>query len=220
MFNPRLNTFDYLLVPETPAPKENSPSVDNTVKSKKALKKAMSKLVLRVDPLEKSRLVVQIGSACPDLALQAARMVEKDCAEVNLNCGCPKKFSISGGMGAALLSSPDTLVAILENLVRNLSIPVSAKIRLLHREDDPETVDVARTLELMHRIARAGASNITVHFRVRDQRPREPAHWGVIQDILKGMKATGIPLNVNGDIYTKHEMEKLKAMGTATSSAT
>lgn len=35
-----------------------------------------------------------------------------DVAGIDVNCGCPKKFSISGGMGAALLSNPDKLIAV------------------------------------------------------------------------------------------------------------
>ena len=37
---------------------------------------------------------------------------EKDCLQIDLNCGCPKKFSIAGGMGAALLETPDVLVKV------------------------------------------------------------------------------------------------------------
>lgn len=32
-----------------------------------------------------------------------------DVAAVDINMGCPKSFSISGGMGAALLSKPDLI---------------------------------------------------------------------------------------------------------------
>ena len=33
-------------------------------------------------------------------------MVEGDVAAVDVNMGCPKEFSIKGGMGAALLRQP------------------------------------------------------------------------------------------------------------------
>lgn len=33
----------------------------------------------------------------------------KDVAAVDINMGCPKSFSISGGMGAALLSKPELI---------------------------------------------------------------------------------------------------------------
>jgi tRNA-dihydrouridine synthase 2 len=69
-------------------------------------------LNLRVHPSETSKLVVQIGSADPELAVQAALVVQNDVAAVDLNCGCPKKFSVSGGMGSALLENPQLLTNV------------------------------------------------------------------------------------------------------------
>jgi hypothetical protein len=42
-------------------------------------------------PVEKDRLIYQIGSASPELAVEAAKLVEQDVAGVDLNCGCPKR---------------------------------------------------------------------------------------------------------------------------------
>ena len=47
------------------------------------------------------------GTADPQRALAVAKMVERDVAAVDINMGCPKEFSVKGGMGAALLSQPD-----------------------------------------------------------------------------------------------------------------
>ena len=87
------------------------------------------------------------------------KVIEQDVAGVGLNCGCPKSFSLSGGMGAALLKEPEKLcsvrplllslflffvrqghtqlitenhrVQILTALVKATDLPVDAKIRLL-----------------------------------------------------------------------------------------
>jgi tRNA-dihydrouridine synthase 2 len=56
---------------------------------------------------EKDRLIVQLGTSDGHRALNAARLVENDCAGIDINMGCPKKFSIQGGMGSALLDHPD-----------------------------------------------------------------------------------------------------------------
>lgn len=168
-----------------------------------------SKLALRISPLESSRLAVQLGTSCPDFALAAARIVEKDCAQIDINCGCPKRFSLQGGMGAALLLTPDLLVSILKNLVTNLSIPVSCKIRLL---TDPDgKVDLEKTIELMQRLVNTGICAIGVHCRMVDERPRERAHWDVISEILK--RVTKCPVIVNGDIYTAQDMTRLEELG-------
>ena len=56
---------------------------------------------------EKNRLIVQLGTSDGQRALNAARLVEKDVAGIDINMGCPKKFSITGGMGSALLDHPE-----------------------------------------------------------------------------------------------------------------
>ncbi|GAA5862112.1 hypothetical protein JCM5353_004961, partial [Sporobolomyces roseus] len=82
-------------------------------------------------PLEKPQLIFQLGSADPQLAAQAMKVIEQDVAGVGLNCGCPKSFSLQGGMGAALLKDPERLCAILTALVESTNLPIDAKIRLL-----------------------------------------------------------------------------------------
>ena len=71
-------------------------------------------------PIEKPFLIFQVGSADPDLAVQAARVVVDDVSGIELNCGCPKPFSTHAGMGAALLTNPDLLCSILSALRREL----------------------------------------------------------------------------------------------------
>ena len=57
--------------------------------------------------------------------------------------GCPKSFSLKGGMGSALLSHPEKITDILTSLVNAVGtiIPVTCKIRILS--------DIAKTLEIV-----------------------------------------------------------------------
>lgn len=158
---------------------------------------------IRIHPSERKKLVVQLGTACPDLAVQAAKIIEQDCVQIDVNCGCPKHFSIQGGMGAALLSNPDKLCSILSALVSNLSIPVSCKIRLLETKQD--------TISLIKRIASTGVSSIAIHCRTRDQRPREPADHSILDELRKDL--IDIPVIVNGDVYTFEDVKRLSEMG-------
>lgn len=79
-----------------------------------------------------NRTIFQLGTACPELALQAARIVIDDVAGVDVNMGCPKSFSVKGGMGAALLACPDKAAAIVKNLRDHLPLckSVTCKIRM------------------------------------------------------------------------------------------
>ncbi|GAA6021299.1 hypothetical protein JCM10207_002689 [Rhodosporidiobolus poonsookiae] len=93
--------------------------------------------IFECHPVEKPRLIFQLGSASPELAAQALKVIEKDVAGVGLNCGCPKTFSLQGGMGAALLKDPERLCSILRSLVASTDLPIDAKIRLLPLPKDP-----------------------------------------------------------------------------------
>lgn len=149
------------------------------------------KPIFQCHPVEKPFLIFQIGSSDPELAAQAAQVVQQDVAGFDLNCGCPKPFSVHAGMGAALLSTPDILLAILQSLLKSTSLPVSCKIRLL--PDQPST------LLLAARILRTGVRCLTVHCRTRDMRSTTKALWDRLRDIVQLGKRRGVPVSCNGD---------------------
>ena len=97
-WNPVLQTFDYI------SPDRKS-------------------VVFRTCETEKNNLVYQIGTSDPVWALRAAQKVAKDVAAIDINMGCPKKFSMQGGMGAALLKTPQLAYDIVHTLRQNLNIP-------------------------------------------------------------------------------------------------
>jgi tRNA-dihydrouridine synthase 2 len=68
-------------------------------------------------PVEKPYYIFQLGSANPALAVQVAHVFQEDVAEIDLDYGCPKPFSTPGGIGAAVLSTPDLLIEILRKCV-------------------------------------------------------------------------------------------------------
>ncbi|KAJ5668419.1 tRNA-dihydrouridine(20) synthase [Penicillium maclennaniae] len=116
-------------------------------------------VIYRLDPIrEKGRLIYQMGTANPELAVQAAKVVAADVSGIDVNSGCPKPFSTSGGMGAALLRTPDKLVSILETLVREVGEPfqigISVKIRIL---ETPEATEA-----LVSRLVRTGITGLTL----------------------------------------------------------
>lgn len=86
-------------------------------------------IVFRTCAKEQHQLVLQLGTSDAERALGVGKLVENDIAGLDINMGCPKEFSIKGGMGAALLAQPDKAEQILTTLCKNLSIPVTCKIR-------------------------------------------------------------------------------------------
>ncbi|XP_064109697.1 tRNA-dihydrouridine(20) synthase [NAD(P)+]-like [Macrobrachium nipponense] len=56
---------------------------------------------------EQGKVIFQLGTCDPQRALKVGKMVEPYVAGLDVNMGCPKEFSIKGGMGAALLTQPE-----------------------------------------------------------------------------------------------------------------
>ena len=108
--------------------------------------------------LEKGKLVFQLGSSSRKTALAGAEVVAKDVDALDVNMGCPKSFSIKGGMGAALLKKPELLATSSSGLKERFpDMPISCKIR--HLNTTEETVRLCQSLE------KAGAYAISVHAR-------------------------------------------------------
>ena len=128
------------------------------------------RVTFRTRPGEK--VVLQLGTACAVEALQAANCAVADVRAIDLNMGCPVKFSVQGGMGSALLTEPEKVRDILTTLRRNLpsTTPVTAKIRLLDNFHD--------TLQLAKLIEGCGVQALAVHARRKHDRPR---HWAQVR---------------------------------------
>lgn len=91
--------------------------------------------------------------------------------------GCPKEFSIKGGMGVALMKQPDKACNILKTLVSNLSIPVSCKIRILNTAEE--------TLELVEKLVSTGIKAIAIHGRTKEERPQHAVHPDIIKYVAE-----------------------------------
>ncbi|KAJ5917795.1 Aldolase-type TIM barrel [Penicillium verhagenii] len=163
-------------------------------------------VISRIDTArEKGRLIFQLGTADPALAVQAATIVAGDVAGIDVNSGCPKPFSTAGGMGAALLRTPDKLVAILEALVREVGEPfkigISVKIRIL---SDPEL-----TKSLVSRLVRTGITGLTVHCRTTPMRPRERAIRDQLRMVAEICHEAGVACVMNGDVTNRDQALKM-----------
>ncbi|OAP63611.1 hypothetical protein AYL99_02838 [Fonsecaea erecta] len=159
-------------------------------------------VIYRIDPQRESdKLIYQIGTASPDYAVQAATLVAPYVRGIDVNAGCPKPFSTSGGMGAALLRTPDHLCDILTALVTKVGIPheigISVKIRLL---ETPEL-----TSELVNKLCKTGITGLTIHCRTTPMRPRERAIREQLRMIGDICRSHGVACLMNGDVKSREE---------------
>ena len=113
-------------------------------------------------PLEAGKLVFQILTNDPAKAVQAAEKVIGFASAIDLNCGCPESFATSRGAGSALMNDPQTVSEVVAALTRNYSVPITVKHRI-HR-------DVQQSIQFAVACENAGASAITVHGRLREQK--------------------------------------------------
>ena len=147
---------------------------------------------------------------CFQRGLAAAKMIEDLVSGVDVNMGCPKAYSIKGGMGAALLTQEAKVVQILTSLVNGLSIPVTCKIRLL---GEPFSPDMERTKQFVRACCATGIAGITVHGRTREERPRHPNHDECIAALKEIAVEYGIPLVANGGsnvVKTREDVETFR----------
>jgi len=194
--NPHTSTIEFSRLPTS---KIKNPTLDPDNRES---------VIYRIHPgLEKGKLIYQIGSANPDLAVQAAKIVAPDVAGIDLNSGCPKPFSTAGGMGAALLKTPDLLCDILTNLVEHVGKPfeigISVKIRILDKPED--------TAVLVRRLVKTGITGLTVHCRTTPMRPRERAIRDQLRMIGDICREAGVACLMNGDVTSRSEALQLAA---------
>ncbi|CAK7207148.1 tRNA-dihydrouridine synthase 2 [Sporothrix eucalyptigena] len=165
-------------------------------------------IIYRMHPeREGKKLIYQMGTCDPERAVEAARLVAADVAGIDVNAGCPKPFSTDGGMGAALLKTPDKLCAILEALVKNIvpefGIGISVKIRILANPKDTEA--------LVRRLVRTGIIGLTVHCRTTPMRPRERAIRDQLRMVREICHEAGVACLMNGDVMSRDQALELMA---------
>ncbi|PNK63541.1 tRNA dihydrouridine(16) synthase DusC [Pantoea sp. FDAARGOS_194] len=142
-----------------------------------------------------TRVRLQLLGQHPEwLAENAARAAELGSWGVDLNCGCPSKLVNGSGGGATLLKDPELIYrgakAMREAVPSHL--PVTVKVRL--GWDSGE-----RRFEIADAVQQAGASELVVHGRTKEDGYRaEAINWQAIGEIRQGLR---IPVVANGEIW-------------------
>lgn len=190
--NPITSTIDFTRPPSNPS------------RSQPPVRK--ESLIYRLHPTrERGKLIFQIGTASPTTAVEAAKLVAENVAGIDVNAGCPKPFSTTGGMGAALLQDPDRLASILTALVKEIGevyeIGISVKIRLL---ETPE-----KTEALVRKLCSTGITGLTIHCRTTPMRPRERAIREQLRMIADVCREAGVACLMNGDVKNRDEALQL-----------
>ena len=134
------------------------------------------------------------------LANNAARAIRLGSDGIDLNFGCPAKTVNKSRGGAVLLKDPEALYQIVKAVRDNVPSEhiVSAKIRLGYD-------DKSLAIENAQAIAEAGASELAVHARTKEEGYKPPAHWHWIKKIKDSID---IPVIANGDIFSLDDAQR------------
>ena len=158
--------------------------------------------MLKMDDIERP-IAQQIFGSDVDTYVKAAIIVEKvmrpDIIDINMGCPVPK-VAIKSQAGSALLKDPNKVFEIVKQVVDNVSVPVTVKIRSGWDEKNINAVEIAKLIE------KAGASAITVHPRTRKQLYSGEADWNIIKQVKENVK---IPVIGNGDIKTCYDAKRI-----------
>lgn len=146
-------------------------------------------------------LIVQFAT---DKAIELGMAAEKAkpyAQGIEINCGCPQRWAIKDGIGAAMCEKPQLVKEMVWETRKRLGndFPVLVKIRLRS--------DMRKTMELVKCAEAAGVAWVTVHGRTVKER-RSAVHYDQLQTVKE---LATVPIIANGDVFTASIMNHVVA---------
>jgi len=150
-----------------------------------------------------SDLVPQIlGNEKEPIEQSIKILAELGSVGVDVNMGCPVKKALKYNYGVSLMGDPDYAAKVVSYAVDSKEkLPISVKFRAGLQKDKDVLLAFSKGIES------AGASWVTLHPRLSEQKRRGVANWDQIT-LLKSKLS--IPVVGNGDVETLNDFLKMK----------
>lgn len=151
-------------------------------------------------------LGVQIFGKNPrSMALAAEKAQELGASLIDINMGCPVRKVARQGAGASLMRTPDLALAIIKEVRRAVTIPLTVKIRAGWDESSVNFIDIGKGAE------DAGVDAVILHPRVAADFFSGEADWKRVGELAGALK---VPVVGSGDIVSYEEaLERLDGSG-------
>jgi tRNA-dihydrouridine synthase B len=141
---------------------------------------------------EAGRVGIQIFGSDPQHMISATKLLNKRQMDVlDINFGCPAKKVVKKCGGSALLADLPLLKKIVDAVISESRVPVTAKIRTGWDEGTVNYDEVGLLLQ------EAGVCWVTMHGRTRAQKYQGLANWDRIAGLVETLD---IPVIGNGDV--------------------
>lgn len=140
-------------------------------------------------------IVAHIWGNRPEYFAEMAKgMKEQGFSGIDINMGCPAPNVAPKGCGSGLINHPETAAAVIA-AAKEGGLPVSVKTRLGYTR-------LEEYHDWLAHLLRQDIANLTVHLRTKREMSKVPAHYEVIDDIvrLRDEIAPHTFLTINGDI--------------------
>lgn len=163
--------------------------------SSEALIREVEKTKQKMQLFEIDRPVaIQVYGSNIDSMVGAAKAAEEFQPDyIDINYGCPMKKIVNKGAGSGMLQDLDKMQKMTAEIVKAVSLPVTAKTRLGWDENSISINEVAERLQDV------GISALAIHGRTRKQLYTGEADWSRIASV-KNNPRIQIPIIGNGDI--------------------
>lgn len=163
--------------------------------SSEGLIRHAEKSVQKLDIYDYERPIgIQIFGDKIESMRQAAEIAEGAQPEiVDINYGCPVKKVACKGAGAGILLDLPKMQKMTDEIVKQVSLPVTVKTRLGWDDSTIKIVEVAQRLQDV------GVQALSIHGRTRKQMYKGEADWTKIAEV-KNHADIHIPIFGNGDI--------------------
>ncbi|HEY59679.1 MAG TPA: tRNA dihydrouridine synthase DusB [Anaerolineae bacterium] len=146
-------------------------------------------------------IAIQIFDNDPERIIQAALLIDKNHPDfIDINLGCSTKRVAGRGAGAGLLQEPKKIATIFHRLSKQVTTPITTKMRLGWDSNSKNYIKIAKIIE------DNGGAMIAVHARSKEDGFHGKAEWDAIAEIKSRIS---IPVIGNGDVKKVRDIDKM-----------